>query len=94
MRPRYLAQHAKDLAEPAIRDALNEAGFHVFDRLPVDLLTWRADKGFQLLEIKTPTPAGQRPKRTDQQAQQAFLALTGVAVVMDAESALKAVGAT
>lgn len=83
----------RDHSEPAIRQALEKAGFRVWDKLPVDLLTWRPDKGFQLLENKTPTKTGKRRKRTDQKAQDAFIALTGTPVALTPEAALKALGA-
>ena len=90
MRPRYLANHAKDLSEPDIRDALEKAGFQVWDVLPCDLLTWRADRGFQTLECKTPTKAGKQRKRKDQKAQDEFLALTRTPVALSPQEALRA----
>jgi hypothetical protein len=83
----------RDVSEPQIVAALEKAGFRVWRELPVDLLTWRPDKGFQTLEAKTPTKTGKRRKRKDQEAQDAFIALTGTPVAMTPEAALKALGA-
>jgi len=83
----------RDIAEPEIVQALLRAGFAVWRELPVDLLVWRPDKGFHLLEIKTPTKTGKRRKRKDQQAQDDFIALTSTSVVLTAEDALQALGA-
>lgn len=92
-RPSWLTQHAKDKSEPGIRKALEAAGFRVWDRLPCDLLTWRPDKGFQPLECKTPDEKGNRRKRNDQEAQDAFLRDTGTHVALTPEEALQALGA-
>lgn len=89
--PRYRPQ--RDHSEPDIVEALQKAGFRVWRKLPVDLLTWRPDKGFQLLENKTPTKTGKRRKRKDQQTQDEFIALTGTAIALTPEQALKALGA-
>ena len=89
--PRFAAK--RDQSEVEIVQALLRAGFAVWRHLPIDLLVWRPDKGFQLLELKTPTKTGRRRKRTDQKAQDDFIALTGTPVVLDAESALRALGA-
>lgn len=84
----------RDESEADIVAALLRAGFAVWRDLPVDLLVWRPDKGFQLLEVKTPaTKAGKRRARHDQKAQDAFLALTGTQVVLTPEAALQALGA-
>lgn len=88
-----LGNPSRDIAEPDIIKALVKAGFTVWDRLPVDLLTWRTDKGFKLLEVKTPDGKGRRRKRADQQAQDAFIEMTGTKVVLDPEQALRALGA-
>lgn len=93
MKPRWMVLHAKDLSEPDIRDALEKAGFEVWDYLPTDLLTWRPDKGFQLLECKTPTVTGKRRSRKDQAAQTAFLVRASVPVALTPEMALKMLGA-
>jgi hypothetical protein len=90
---RFALPNARDKSEPAIIEALKKAGFQVWTKLPCDLLTWRPDKGFQLLENKTPTKTGKRRKRTDQEAQDAFIRLTGTPVVLTPEDALKALGA-
>ncbi len=84
----------RDKSEPAIRKALEAAGFRVWDRLPADLLTYRADKGFQVLECKTPNGKGKRPKRGDQEEQDNFLLYTATPVVMTPQDALEAVGAS
>jgi hypothetical protein len=93
MRPRYFANHRKDASEGEIADALERAGFLVWDKLPVDLLTWRADLGFQLLECKTPTKTGKRRKRKDQADQAEFLTLTKTPVALTPEAALLLLGA-
>jgi hypothetical protein len=84
----------RDLAQPEIIAAIEAAGFQVWRiGLPVDLLVWRADKGVRLLEVKTPTKSGKRRARSDQQAQDVFIALTGTPVVKTSEEALRALGA-
>lgn len=83
----------RDIAEPEIVAALLRAGFAVWRELPVDLLVWRPDKGFHLLEIKTPTKTGKRRKRKDQKIQDGFVALTSTSVVLTAEDALRALDA-
>ena len=83
----------RDDSEKDIVAALEKAGFRVWRDLPVDLLTWRPDKGFQLLENKTPTSTGKRRKRRDQEAQEAFVKLTGTPIALTPEEALKALGA-
>lgn len=93
MRPRYLTQHRKDLSEPGIVSALEQAGFTVWDSLPCDLLVWRIDKGFRLLEAKSPYgKEGKQRKRNDQNSQVEFLQMTGTPVVLTPEQALRAVG--
>jgi hypothetical protein len=84
----------RDQSESAIVAALEKAGFRVWRDLPVDLLTWRPDKGFQLLENKTPTKTGKRRARHDQQAQDEFIKLTGTQIALTPEEALKLLGAT
>ena len=84
----------RDLSQPGIIQAIEAAGFQVWIiGWPVDLLVWRADKGVKLLEVKTPTRSGKRRARSDQQAQDAFIALTGTPVVKTSEEALRALGA-
>ncbi len=83
----------RDTSEPKIIEALEAAGYHVWTRLPVDLLVWRPDTGFRCLENKTPTRTGKRRKRKDQQEQDDFLALTGCPVALTPEEALRALGA-
>lgn len=90
----YRRDAKRDASEPDIVDALEKAGFHVWRRLPIDLLTWRYDKGFQPLEVKTPTKTGKRRARSDQEAQDAFLALTGCPIALTPEDALRALGAS
>lgn len=89
--PRYRAK--RDHSEPAIKEALEKAGFKVWDWLPVDLLVFRPDTGIRLLENKTPTKTGKRRKRKDQQEQDEFIRLTGTPVALTAEEALRALGA-
>jgi hypothetical protein len=88
--PRYARK--RDLSESEIVSALRAAGYHVWRDLPVDLLVWRPDTGFRCLENKTPTSTGKRRKRTDQKAQDEFVALTGTPIVMTPEDALRALG--
>jgi hypothetical protein len=88
--PRYAKK--RDTSEPEIVQALEKAGYHVWRELPVDLLVWRPDMGFALLENKTPTKTGKRRKRTDQKAQDEFVKLTGTPVVLTPEDALRALG--
>jgi hypothetical protein len=90
-RPKYAPR--RDISEPEIVSALLKAGYHVWRELPVDLLVWRPDTGFRLLENKTPTKTGKRRKRVDQQKQDEFVRLTGTPVVMTPEEALRALGA-
>lgn len=78
----------RDIAEKGILDALERAGFRVWNSLPVDLLTWRADLGFQLLECKSLTATGKIRKRKDQKTQQEFINLTGCAVAGTGADAL------
>lgn len=82
----------RDVSEPAIRAALEKAGFLVWDYLPVDLLVFRPDKGVQLLETKTPDSKGRRRKRYDQAKQDAFLMMTDTPVALTPEEALKKLG--
>ena len=89
MRPRFMALHRKDLSEPLIREALEAAGFEVHDKLPCDLIAWRADVGWKLLETKTPTKTGKQRKRKDQEEQAALLLRTGIPVVLTPEAALR-----
>jgi len=84
----------RDAAEPAIVDALEQAGCTVYRHLPVDLLCWHPALGFRLLECKTPTKTGKRRTRHDQAEQDAFIAATGTPVVMTPEAALAALGLT
>lgn len=84
----------RDLSEPEIISALEKAGFKVWNYLPVDLLTWRIDKGFRPLECKTPygkeSPKARLDKR--QKAQIEFLQVTGCPLVLTPEQALRALG--
>lgn len=83
----------RDESETEIVQALLRAGFAVWRDLPADLLVWRPDKGFQVLECKTPTKTGRRRRRKDQKGQDDFVALTSTPVVLTAEEALRALGA-
>lgn len=92
-----LARFAKrrDLAEPPIIRALEDAGWLVWqlDR-PCDLLCYQAEKGFRTLEVKTGRGKSLRvimDKR--QKAQTDFLLLTKTPIVRTPEEALRAVGA-
>jgi hypothetical protein len=87
----------RDAAEPAIVDALEAAGIHVYPiDEPCDLLCWSPRWGagvFKTLEVKT--PRGKKGSiRTDkrQEAQINFLSTTGTPVVRTPIEALKAVG--
>lgn len=95
-----LNRHAKkrDTSEGPIIDALEIAGFHVWqlDR-PCDLLLWRPDMGpgnFRALEVKTPSGRrGKARKRNDQEEQTAFVETTGTPIVTTPMEALRAMGA-
>lgn len=85
----------RDAAEPAIVDALEQAGCTVYRYLPVDLLVVHPSFAEpRLLECKTPTKTGKRRTRHDQAEQDAFIAATGTPVVMTPEAALAALGLT
>jgi hypothetical protein len=89
---RYAAR--SDTSQPKIVQALRDAGYYVYNiRWPADLLVWREDIGFRILECKT--PRGKRdPKAVidkRQVEQNAFLALTGAPRVLTPEQALAAV---
>jgi hypothetical protein len=66
----------RDASEPAIVDAIEQAGWEVHRELPVDLLCLKRIRGqvvIRLLENKTPaTKAGKARKRKDQEEQDAF----------------------
>lgn len=85
---RYAAR--RDLAEPAIVDALVAVGANVI-RLnqPVDLLV-RFRNTWHVLEVKTPK---KRPDKR-QQAQREFCLTNQVPYVRTPAEALKAIGAT
>jgi hypothetical protein len=83
-------QQNRDLVEPAIVEALERVGFHVYRSLPVDLLVWKVGWNyFKLLEVKDPHARLDRR----QAEQQEFLALTKVPIVRSIDDALRAVGA-
>jgi hypothetical protein len=84
----------RDRTEAPIVRALEAAGFMVWLMIkPCDLLVWRADKGWRVLECKTPDENGRVYERADQMDQRAFLALTQTPVVKTPEEALQALGA-
>lgn len=91
-----LLRYAKrrDLSEPAIIEALERVGAEVWPLdFPVDLLV-RFRLHWFLLECKTgrgPKMAIRKDKR--QQAQQNFIAATGIPIVRTPVEALKAIGA-
>ena len=88
---RYAAR--KDLVQSRIVATLRAAGVQVWVlHTPCDLLTYLRGRWLPL-ECKTPTKAGKRRARSDQEAQEAFLAQTRCPVVTTPEEALKAVGA-
>lgn len=93
MKPRYMTNHRKDLSEGPILEALEKAGFLVWDHLPTDLLTWRIDKGWLPIEAKTPYgKEGKQAVDKRQQKQIEFLQATGCPIALTAEQALRAVG--
>lgn len=96
-RPRYMTNHAKDLAEPKIVEDLEEkAGYRTWDVLPDDRLVWHPKFGrnwFRLLSIKTPDAKGRIRLRKDQKKQDEFCAETGVPRVGTTEQALAALEA-
>jgi hypothetical protein len=93
---RYAKQ--RDLSEPDIIEALEEAGFDVYPLdYPVDLLVRKDDWApgiFKMLEVKT-IHEGRRKELTDkrQESQRNFIASTGTPIVRTPLEALKAVGA-
>lgn len=88
--PRYAAR--TDTTQSRIVATLRAAGVRVeIIKRPVDLLTYFRGRWLPV-EVKSPTKAGKYRPRRDQEAQQAFIAETGVPVVTSPEEALKAVG--
>lgn len=90
---RYAAK--RDLAEPAVVEAIEAAGCIVYRSLPCDLLIRRHSDPpgmLRTLEVKTPQKRGGIRKRKDQQAQDEFLASTGTPRVTTPEAALAALG--
>lgn len=89
----------RDTSEGPIIDALERAGFHVYQLdEPCDLLLWRPDMGpgnFRMLEVKTPYGKKAPKARTDkrQEAQMNFIQTTGTPIVTTPLEALRAVGA-
>jgi hypothetical protein len=83
-----------DSTQPDIVAALRAAGFMVWlIGTPCDALTWRADKGFQCVEIKTANRKGGKYKpRKDQKAQNDFCELTGTPRVCSPSDAVAALG--
>lgn len=84
-----------DESQPKIIEALEKAGWHVWViGRPVDLLVWKAGKGFRCLEAKTArgkkNPKAVIDKR--QQEQIEFIDKTGTPRVTCAMEALLAVG--
>jgi len=93
---RYAAK--RDAAEPPIVDALEKAGFDVWQLdEPADLACRRpswAPGIFQLLEVKTGRGKKLRVRKDKRQgAQQTFLEVTRTPIVRTPMEALKAVGA-
>lgn len=84
----------RDISEPEIVKALKKAGWEVYRELPVDLLVWKASKGFHCLEAKTArgkkSPKAVIDKRQKEQID--FINTTGTPRVTCAEEALLAVG--
>ncbi len=77
----------RDDTEPDIVEALEKAGWHVWRELPVDLLAWRADKGYRVLEAKS-LGVPLKPKKGPQAD---FVGVTGCPIVNNPEQALEAV---
>lgn len=91
--PKYAKR--RDIAEPAIVQALEATGCTVYRELPCDLLVRRPRDPpgiLRTLECKTPTKSGKRRKRKDQEAQDKFIEATGTPVVLTAEQALGVLG--
>lgn len=91
--PRYAAR--RDKAEPAIIQALEQAGAEVWPLdTPVDLLV-RFRGVWHLLEVKTPRgKVGTAKKDNRQKTQQHFLESTGTPIVKTPIEALRAIGAS
>lgn len=87
-----LARHNKrrDANERQIAETLERAGFEVWhtDR-PADLLIWRHDKGWRVLEVKTAQGRLSPQQRADREAGRGL----GILTVRSAIEALRAVGA-
>lgn len=87
-----------DQSQTDIVDGLRKLGCKVYViREPCDLLVRYYDPRlirwmWQTLECKTPTKTGKRRKRTDQDAQEAFLADTQTPVVLNLSQAIEALG--
>lgn len=84
-----------DESQPAIVQALRDAGWHVWIiGRPVDLLCWKAGKGFRCLEVKTArgkkNPKAVVDKRQKEQIE--FIETTGTCRVTSSFEALLAVG--
>lgn len=84
----------KDESQDAIVKAIRAAGWLCFVlHEPADLLCWKNGK-WRVLECKTPTKTGKRPKRKDQRVQDQFIEMTKTPVVMTPFEALLALGET
>ena len=77
----------RDDTEKAIIEGLEKAGWTVWRELPVDLLLWRADKGYRVLENKSEG----KPLVPKKGPQTEFVELTGCPIVNNAIDAIKAV---
>jgi hypothetical protein len=87
--------HRADESQSPIIEALEKAGWHVWIiGRPVDLLVWKAGKGFHCLEAKTArgkkNPKPVIDKRQKEQIE--FIETTGTPRVTSAVEALQAVG--
>lgn len=85
----------KDISHDEIVSALRGAGWSVYEiGRPVDLLCWKAGKGFVCLEAKTArgkrNPKARIDKRNEEQIK--FIETTGTPRVTCAMEALLAVG--
>jgi hypothetical protein len=71
----------RDTTEAQIIAELEAQGWHVWRKLPVDLLLWRHGDGFRTLECKS---IG-KPLVPKKGPQEAFIALTGTQIVNKAQ---------
>jgi hypothetical protein len=75
----------RDDTEPSIVEALQKAGWHVWRKLPVDLLAWHPVHGYRCLEAKSEG----KPLKPKDGPQKEFVEITGCPIVNDPEKALE-----